>query len=202
MKTCPVMTNREARPLIALALAGLLLMALAAAVRGEGEDQSAFLSTDGSTYYMMADVAQGFDWANVQRWTAAQNNIAMKGVVLVGATVVEAGKWVLNVGSASIKNAKSDPLEGLAQAYLMLRLTDNDPADWFGDDEEENVKGFKTAHGGLEPKTGDSRTGVTIDRHGCSVETSSSTTPITVDASFGASGSSSCEVTIGSSEEE
>ena len=201
MTTCPVMTNRDARPLIALALAGLLLMALVSAVRGEGEDQSAFLSADGSTYYMMADVAQGFDWSNVQRWTAAQNNIVMKGVVLVGATVVEAGKWVLNVGAASIKNAKADPLEGLAQAYIMLRLTDNDPADWF-DDDEEDVKAFKTPHDATVTRTGGSRTGVSIDRHGCSVETSSSTTPITVDASFGSSGSSACEVTIGSSEEE
>ena len=198
MKTCRDMTNEEARPLIAWALAGLLLMAISA--RGEDADQSAYLSADSSTYYMMSDVAQGFDWANVQRWVAAQNNIAIKGVVLVGATVIETGKWVLNVGAASIKNAKADPLEGLAQAYLVLRLTDNDPADWFSDDEED-IKGFKTAHTGLEPRTGDSRTGVAIDRHGCSVETSSSTTPITVDASFGESGSSSCEVTIGSEEE-
>ena len=196
---CRVMTDAGIKLLIALALAGLLLMAISA--RAEDADQSAYLSADGSTYYMMSDVAQGFDWANVQRWVAAQNNIAIKGVVLVGATVIETGKWVLNVGSASIKNAKSDPLEGLAQAYLMLRLTDNDPADWF-DDEEKDVKGFKTAHGGLEPREGPSRTGVSIDRHGCSVETSSSTTPIKVDASFGESGSSSCEVTVGSSEEE
>jgi hypothetical protein len=199
MKTCRDMTNEEARPLIALALAGLLLMAISA--RGEDADQSAYLSADGSTYYMMSDVTQGFDWNNVERWVGAQDNIAMKGVVLIGATVIETGKWVLNVGAASIKNAKADPLEGLAQAYLMLRLTDNDPAEWF-DDDEEDVKGFKTAHNATETRTGGSRTGVAIDRHGCSVETSSSTTPITVDASFGESGSSSCEVTVGSSEEE
>jgi hypothetical protein len=191
------MTNQEARPLIVLALVGLLLMAISAS--GEDADQSSYLSADGSTYYMMADVAQGFDWANVQRWTSAQAWY-MKPFVLVGATVIETGKWALNVGAASVKNAKADPLEGLAQAYLVLRLTDNDPAEWFSDDEED-VKGFKTAHNATETRTGDSRTGVSIDRHGCSVETSSSTTPITVDASFGESGSSDCSVTIGSEEE-
>ena len=201
MKTCHAMTNQEARPLIALALAGLLLMALSSMVRGEDEDQPVHINSDGSTYYMMADVAQGFDWSNVQRWVGAQNNIAMKGVVLVGATAVEAGKWALNVGDASVKNAKADPLEALAQSYVVLRLTGNDPADWF-DDDEEDTKGFKTSHIGLEPKTGPSRTGVAVDRHGCSVETSSSTTPITVDASFFMSGSSDCKVTVGSSDEE
>jgi hypothetical protein len=122
MMICRVMTDAGIKLLIALALVGLLLMAISA--RAEDADQSAYLSADGSTYYMMSDVAQGFDWNNVERWVAAQNNIVMKGVVLVGATVIETGKWVLNVGSASIKNAKSDPLEGLAQAYLMLRLID------------------------------------------------------------------------------
>ena len=200
MTTCRVMTDAGIKCLIVLATVAAILM-LAISACGESEDQSAFLSADGSTYYMISDVTQGFDWNNVERWVGAQDNIVMKGVVLIGATVIETGKWVLNVGAASIKNAKADPLEGLAQAYLVLRLTDNDPADWF-DDEEKDVKGFKTPHDATATRTGPSRTGVSIDRHGCSVETSSSTTPITVDASFFMSGSSACEVTIGSSEEE
>ena len=200
MMTCRVMTDAGIKCLIVFATVAAILM-LAISACGESEDQSAFLSADGSTYYMISDVTQGFDWNNVERWVGAQDNIVMKGVVLIGATVIETGKWVLNVGAASIKNAKADPLEGLAQAYLVLRLTDNDPADWF-DDEEKDVKGFKTPHDATATRTGPSRTGVAIDRHGCSVETSSSTTPITVDASFFMSGSSACEVTIGSSEDE
>jgi hypothetical protein len=188
-----IMTANEARFLLWLAaLAALLMMCTAST--GEDE-QGLHLSADGDTYYMAADVMDGFTLSNTRKWIAANDNIFGK---FVGGTVgllTDTGKGLFNTGAATIKNAKNDPIETAVVAWLALKLTDNDPFD--SDDKEKDKKGFKTEHQGLAPNQGDSRTGVRVDRHGCSVETSSSVDPITVDAEFGESGSAACSVQIG-----
>jgi hypothetical protein len=186
------MSDLGIKVLIVLATVAVALM-MAVSARGDSE----FLSADGDTYYMTADIASSWDSDEVSRWTDAQDNIVSKAFVFTGASVVQFLKVLAGIPAATWENAKTDPLEFAAQVYVALRLTDNDPADWF-DDEEKDPKGFKSHHDATATKTGDSRTGIAVDRHGCSVETSSSTTPITVDASFGESGSSHCTVDVGS----
>jgi hypothetical protein len=191
MTACRIVTDAGIKWLIGLATVALIL-ALVDVARSD----PAHLSADGGTYYMTADIASSWDGDQVMRWTDAQDNIVSKAVVFTGASVVQAFRVLIGIPGATWENAKSDPLEFAAQAYVVLRATGNDPADWF-DDEEKDPKGFKTPHDATATRTGDSRTGVAIDRHGCSVETSSSTTPITVDASFGSSGSAHCTVEVG-----
>ena len=192
------MTDQFVRWAIIGALVAVLLT-MCGVARGQDEGEvDVALTGDGETFGLVADLAGGFDTAAVGNaaWWAKPWEVLRQG-----------GRSLLKVPSAVVHNAVNDPVEKIIGAVILAELAGLEPIEQAkdmidGDDEEHNVKGFKSPHRGLTPKSGDSRTGVVVDRHGCSVETSSSTTPITVDANFGSSGSAECNVAIGHSEGE
>jgi len=190
------------RLLLAMAILAAMLFCCVPA-RGDDERALQFMHDDG-TYGMVADLGSSFD-PNVIRRAWNDSWILLKPFAAAAVALIESVKAAYNVTLAAparnfANGDASDKWESvvyfLAEGLIVAGATGNLDSDSHDDD----PKGFKTPHNAAAKKDGDSRTGIVVDRHGCSVETSSSTENITISGTFGSSGSSSCTVVIGGSE--